>query len=152
MADIIHRVGIAAPPERVYAALTELPGLAGWWTEETRGDAGLGGSIEFAFRSPKGDLVGRMVMQVEALQPSERVRWRCLEGPEDWIGTTIEFDVAPGNGLTIVLFSHRGWTQATASMAHCSTKWAVFLLSLRSLVETGTGRPSPRDLKIDDWN
>jgi hypothetical protein len=31
-------------------------------------------------------------------------------------------------------------------------KWATFLLSLRALVETGAGLPSPRDLKIDDWN
>jgi hypothetical protein len=37
-------------------------------------------------------------------------------------------------------------------MAHCSMKWATFMLSLRELVETGKGRPSPVDLKIDNWN
>ena len=26
-------------------------------------------------------------------------------------------------------------------MHHCSTKWATFLVSLKSLVETGTGSP-----------
>jgi hypothetical protein len=31
-------------------------------------------------------------------------------------------------------------------------KWATFLLSLREWVETGAGRPSPYDLKIDDHN
>jgi hypothetical protein len=31
-------------------------------------------------------------------------------------------------------------------------KWAAFLLSLRQLAETGTGSPSPDDMKIDDWN
>jgi hypothetical protein len=31
-------------------------------------------------------------------------------------------------------------------------KWATFLLSLRELLETGKGRPSPDDLKIDNWN
>ncbi len=31
-------------------------------------------------------------------------------------------------------------------------KWATFMLSLREHVETGTGRPSPVDLKIDNWN
>jgi hypothetical protein len=31
-------------------------------------------------------------------------------------------------------------------------KWATFLLSLRQLVETGSGRPAPDDLKIDDFN
>ena len=37
-------------------------------------------------------------------------------------------------------------------MAHCSMKWATFLLSLKELVETGRGKPSPEDLKIDNWN
>jgi hypothetical protein len=31
-------------------------------------------------------------------------------------------------------------------------KWAVFLLSLRALTETGKGSPSPQDTKIDNWN
>ncbi len=37
-------------------------------------------------------------------------------------------------------------------MHHCSTKWAVFLMSLKSLLETGTGAPDPHDVKIDNWN
>ena len=37
-------------------------------------------------------------------------------------------------------------------MGHCSMKWATFLLSLKELAETGKGRPSPEDLKIDNWN
>jgi hypothetical protein len=36
--------------------------------------------------------------------------------------------------------------------APSSTKWATFLLSLRDLVETGTGRPSPNDLTISNWH
>jgi hypothetical protein len=37
-------------------------------------------------------------------------------------------------------------------MHHCSTKWAIFLMSLKSLVEIGKGAPSPDDVKIDNWN
>jgi hypothetical protein len=36
--------------------------------------------------------------------------------------------------------------------AHCSMKWAVFMLSLREFAENRKGKPSPRDLKIDNWN
>jgi hypothetical protein len=46
----------------------------------------------------------------------------------------------------------RQWREEVEFMAYCSTKWATFLLSLRDLVETGTGKPAPHDLKIDDWN
>ena len=34
-------------------------------------------------------------------------------------------------------------------MAHCSCKWAVFLLSLKDALETGKGRPFPDDIHID---
>jgi hypothetical protein len=36
-------------------------------------------------------------------------------------------------------------------MHHCGTKWAVFLLSLKSLLETGKGAPAPNDIKLDSW-
>ena len=36
-------------------------------------------------------------------------------------------------------------------MHHCSTKWAIFLMSLKSLVETGKGSPGPDDVRIGDW-
>ena len=53
---------------------------------------------------------------------------------------------------TVIVFGHRNWREAVEFMAHCSMKWATFLLSLRELVETGRGKPSPDDLKIDNWN
>jgi len=37
-------------------------------------------------------------------------------------------------------------------MHHCSTKWATFMLSLKQLVETGKGAPSPDDVQISNWH
>jgi hypothetical protein len=37
-------------------------------------------------------------------------------------------------------------------MRHSSTKWAIFLMSLKSLLGTGKGAPNPNDIKIDNWN
>jgi hypothetical protein len=37
-------------------------------------------------------------------------------------------------------------------MHHCSTKWGSFLMSLKSLGETGKGAPAPRDVQISDWH
>jgi hypothetical protein len=81
-----------------------------------------------------------------------RASWRVKEGPSEWIGTDIEFDLKEEGGQTTVLFGHRNWKEPVEFMAHCSMKWATFMLSLRDLVETGKGRPSPIDLKIDNWN
>lgn len=63
-----------------------------------------------------------------------------------------ELAVSRDGDTTLILFGHRNWREPVEFMAHCSMKWAVFLLSLRQLVETGQGRPAPEDLKIDNWN
>ena len=45
MADIRHRVDIAAPRERVYQALATREGLSGWWTRDVWGEAEPGGEL-----------------------------------------------------------------------------------------------------------
>ena len=144
MVDILHRVGATVSPAEVYAALTTTDGLAGWWTEDTKaeGDAGeVGGIIRFRFvgaPEPAG-----FDMLVRDLRPGERVLWEVVEGPEEWIGTEVVFELSQEDDFTIVMFAHTGWREAVPFMNHCSTKWATFLMSLKELVETGTGQPAP---------
>jgi len=152
MIDIIHRIGIKSPVAQVYKALTTIEGLAHWWTEEVQGNDKIGGKIVFSFRSPTGELKGQMVMEVQELNDLKNVRWRCVDGPVEWIGTDITFELSEQDHQTIILFGHRNWREAVEMTSHCSMKWAVFLLSLREYAETGKGRPSPHDLKIDNWN
>jgi uncharacterized protein YndB with AHSA1/START domain len=152
MVDIIHRIGIKASPSKVYAAVATPEGVAGWWSQETTGDSRVGGTLDVRFRNPSGEPIGRFELEVVELVPDQRVRWRVKAGPDEWVGTEIVFSLARVGDATIVRFGHEGWREAVEFTAHCSTKWATFLLSLRELVETGTGRPSPIDLKIDDHN
>jgi len=152
MVDIVHRIGIKSPAAQVYKALTSLEGLSNWWTEEVLGETQIGGKIEFRFRSQTGELIGSMVMEVQELNDIKDVRWRCVAGPEEWLGTEITFQLSEQDNQTIVLFGHRNWREAVEATYHCSMKWATFLLSLREYLETGKGKPSPRDLKIDNWN
>jgi uncharacterized protein YndB with AHSA1/START domain len=152
MIDIIHRIGIKSPTTQVYKALTTLEGLGHWWTEEVLGDAQIAGKIEFVFRTETGEVKGKMVMEVQALNAPKEVRWRCVDGPAEWVGTDVTFQLSQQDDQTILLFGHRNWREAVEFTSHCSMKWAVFLLSLRDYVETGKGKPSPHDLKIDNWN
>ena len=148
MADIVHRVGIkSADPAATFGALTRLDGLAGWWTEDTRGDGAVGGQVRFTFGEN-----GFFLMTILELQPGKLVRWEVADGPEEWIGTTVRFDLRQEDGYTIVLFTHAGWAEVVEFMHHCSTKWALFLMSLKAWVESGSGEPFPRDVKIDNWN
>lgn len=152
MADIIHRVGIKAPVSTVYSALSTIDGLAAWWTKDTTGTSSVGQEIQFRFHHPDGHEIGGFGMKVASLEPDKKVSWKCESGPQDWIGTDLTFELSQKEEHTIVLFGHKNWREATEFTAHCSTKWATFLMSLKQLVETGKGRPSPEDVKIDNWN
>ncbi len=78
--------------------------------------------------------------------------WEVVDGPEEWIGTTVRWELKREDDYTVILFKHQDWKEPVEFMHHCSTKWAVFLMSLKSLLETGKGIPDPGDIKIDNWN
>ena len=148
MADILHRIGVLTEsPEKVYDALTTVDGLAGWWTTDTKGSADPGGVVEFRFPP-----VGGFDMEVLEAVPGKKVTWRVADGPEEWLGTTVDWELRQDGEYTIVLFKHEGWREPVEFMHHCSTKWGQFLMSLKSLVETGDGQPAPRDVAISDWH
>jgi uncharacterized protein YndB with AHSA1/START domain len=151
MVDILHRVGIKAPLDAVYKALATRDGLAGWWTTDTQGDSSVGSVLRFRFHA-RGVEVGGFDIEVLALQPAKQLLWRVVDGPAEWIGTHIRWDLKQDGEHVIVLFTHQGWNEPVEFMHHCSTKWAIFLMSLKSLLETGKGAPSPDDVKIDNWN
>ncbi len=123
MPDILHKVGIKSSSlEDVYKALATVEGLSRWWTSDTRGESKVGGVLQFRF----GD--GGFDMKVLELQPGKRVLWQVVDGPEEWLGTKISFDLKQNGDWTVVLFKHQGWKEPVEFMHHCSTKWAVFLL------------------------
>lgn len=147
MVDILHRVGAKASADEVYRALTTPEGLAGWWTDDTTGDGTPDGVLAFRFGS-----LGGFDMKVLEARPTERVLWEVIDGPEEWIGTQIRWDMHTEGEFTVIMFAHTGWREPVEFMHHCSTKWATFLMSLKSLVETGTGAPAPNDVQISDWH
>jgi uncharacterized protein YndB with AHSA1/START domain len=142
MLDILHRVAIKSPPDDVYAALTTRDGLAGWWATDTRGEGELGRVLEFRF------VAGGFDIKVLELDSAKRVLWQVVDGPEEWLGTTINWDLNQEGDYTVILFKHEGWKEPVEFMHHCSTKWAMFLMSVKSLVETGKGAPFPNDVHI----
>ncbi len=109
-----------------------------------RGEAKEGSTLEFYF----GDPDPAAVVEVTKLDSDGRVGWSCVQGAEEWVGTTISFDLTQEGDETVVMFEHAGWRHPTAFMAHCSARWAYFLLSAKSVLETGTGTPFPEDLKF----
>jgi uncharacterized protein YndB with AHSA1/START domain len=147
MADIMHRVGIEAPQQQVYDTLTTIEGISGWWTREVDGDPAVGGTLRFFF----GGTEPSVVMEVAEATPCRHVGWRCVQGPDDWVGTRLTFDLTSSGDETVLLFSHADWREPTESLAHCSTKWGFFLLGLKASFEGGQATPYPGELQVSSW-
>ena len=144
MAEIKHRIGIAGSAADVYELLSSDAGLSKWWTTDTSGAGDVGSIIEFRFGEGGPDF------EVTELIPGRLVRWRHSgEMPTQWMGSEILFELSEDGKQTILNFSHYNWQQSDEFLAHCSTKWAVFMMSIKSCIETGRGKPFPDDVQID---
>ena len=146
MFDIRHRIGIAVPQAQVHRALATTEGVASWWTHDTHGDAGEGGKLLLQFGGPER----RLVLEVVEVA-ADRITWSCLEGPDEWLGTTFTFELSRAEDETVVLFTHGGWRESVPFLAHCTTKWGYFLLGMKAELEHGQGTPFPGDLQISSW-
>jgi hypothetical protein len=125
--------------------LTETGKLAQWWTTDTRGSgAKAGDTLEFWFNGfcQKFD--------VTELKPGAHVAWKSPkgQGAGEWEETEVSFDLSADEKQTLVQFRHSGWKESTDFQGHCSMRWAVFLLSLKEVLERGKGRPFPYDLEV----
>ena len=145
MAEINHRIGIAGSLDEIYAALTTNDGLSSWWwTTDTTGAGDVGSTIKFRFGGGGPDF------EVTELVKNALVKWKHSGNvPEDWEGSEVSFELRKEKKEVIVLFRHFNWNEASEFMSHCSTKWAVFMLSLKDAIENGQGRPFPNDINID---
>lgn len=143
MANICLTFGTKAPMQNLAQAIRSVDGLAAWWTGGTTGNPAKGGDIAFRF----GDN-GGFGMRVKE-DSDTRILWECVSGPDEWVGTQIEFRIVPEESHTQLMFRHLGWEKEDGFFHHCSMKWATFMLSLRDYVESGKGRPFPNDLKIE---
>jgi uncharacterized protein YndB with AHSA1/START domain len=140
MSDILLEVVIEADPERVYRAITDQAGLAGWWTPEVVAEARVGAVADFTFT---GGPAGRFTikMEVAALEPGHAVAWNVRQGAPDWAATRVTWDLSPADSGTRVRFGHRNFASAEGSLASAAYAWAWYLASLKDYVETGAGRP-----------
>jgi uncharacterized protein YndB with AHSA1/START domain len=138
MATILLRVPVDAEPKTIYDAVATSEGVNGWWSNHTEGPDGLGSTMKVAF--PDAPIT--FDFEVAEETAGERVAWRCLSGPPEWIGTTVSFDVeADAGGNASVLFRHDGWSSTEESFPFIAYSWAQILARLKDLAESG--RPNP---------
>jgi uncharacterized protein YndB with AHSA1/START domain/DNA-binding transcriptional ArsR family regulator len=134
----VAQVVANAPVDAVFAALTTLDGLAGWWTPDVSGSpAAPGGEVTFGFDDE------RVHMQVEHVEPT-LVVWRCLQSERfaEWQGTSVWFELRPrDDGSTAIAFHHVGLVPTCDCYGLCSGGWQHYLASLVAFVQGEGGEP-----------
>jgi uncharacterized protein YndB with AHSA1/START domain len=137
--DLIHRIGIAAPAEKIYRAITTEEGVKGWWTTDVTMDAHVGGKAVFGFE--KHSIVFQM--RIEQLAPHSLVRWKCEDSNSpDWIGTTQEFHLElQDDGEVLLKFCHGGWERGGDHCFYCNTTWGHLLVTLKQSAERDVKNP-----------
>jgi len=88
-------------------------------------------------------------MTVQLLLPAKKVVWKCSEKEGEWKDTLITFDLEQIDDQVFINFSHTNWAQQSSLCSHCSTKWAVFMLSLKGYLEKGKGQAFPDDVHVN---
>lgn len=121
MADIFHQIRVSASAADVFRAVSARAAHGGIWVAEP--DA---------------------KMRVVVRDGERKIEWCCVEGPYEWIGTHIAFDLTEKNGTTTVRFSHTQWREASDFLADCTTMWGCFLIGLKANLETA----EPDDLVV----
>jgi len=149
MPNILHRLSIDAPPERVHELAATREGIERWWTgHPVTGKDSVGGQFEVYFRDPAKPAA---TFEVVERGPGQIV-WRCVDGPRDWIDTRISYALKRrDDGGTTLLFSHEGWRQENEFMNGCSTNWAAYLMSLKTGAEGQGFNAFPRG-EISRWD
>jgi uncharacterized protein YndB with AHSA1/START domain len=137
MPAIVNERTIAADPESVFDALTKPDEITRWWSDEALVKPEVGSLAEFRFRSPAGVLQ----FEVAELSAGEKVHWISRQGPAQWAGTSVTWQLTPVQNGTRLLFRHDGFSQVDEAYAQTRGNWDYFLSSLKSYLETGKGTP-----------
>jgi uncharacterized protein YndB with AHSA1/START domain len=165
MPDIHQRLLINAPVEKVFDAITTQKGLAAWWTPAATATPGINSIARFPFGAKYFK-----EMKVTELTPPTQLKWTCITGAEEWIGTTISFELqsyqketlltihpelgdqlqqqSNGDTGTVLIFQHNDWKAYTPMFGECSYTWGRFLRSLKLFCESGNGLPWPYQHRI----
>jgi uncharacterized protein YndB with AHSA1/START domain len=140
--DFSAVLNLSARPATVSALFTSAAGVSRWWGP-TEGDGGVGGTLVTSFGES-----GVNAMRVLEAGPA-RVVWESIavDGTtptghtQEWLGTTMEFDIVPAGAGTEFRFRHAGLNERLECWDQCFAGWTYFMASIETCAETGTGTP-----------
>jgi uncharacterized protein YndB with AHSA1/START domain len=135
MTDVLFRFDVEAAPEAVLEAVKTTEGIKSFWTSRAEVPAELGETLKLEFA------VAPLPFDLRLEQSDERtVVWRTETFPPHWVGTTVRWDVEPGEGGSTVSFRHAGFMDE-AEVGSVAYTWGQIMVRLKEYAESGARNP-----------
>ncbi len=145
---VVTEIQIAAPPERVFQALTDERELSRWFNNPNcpvkfwQMDARAGG--RYGYATEKGSVVVNNVSDFEChgeILEFDPPRLLVYTWIGNWhenkeLRTVVRWDLTPDASGTHVRVTHRGLAQETAARKHYSNVWPGVLNALKKFTES----------------
>lgn len=150
MSQAEHEVWIGADEQVVFAALTTVDGLNGWWGPCLEASTEVGGHVVFDH-----GLDAPMRMEILVFDAPTRVTWRFVSAYDDpdnpaseWTGQTFAWEIAPRRertlighrmDVTVLHLTNAGWPDAARWQGFCTSGWGSTLDGkLKPFCESGS--------------
>jgi len=144
---VVTEIQIAAPPERVFKALTDERELVRWFTDAScpvrfwKMDARLGG--QYSYATERGSVVINDIREFEChgeILEFDPPRLLVYTWYGNWhenqaLRTVVRWELTPHAAGTRVTVTHSGLAQAEAARKDYSSGWSGVLEKLKQLVE-----------------
>lgn len=130
-------------------AFNAIKNFRAWWSEEIEGSTDQLNEIFFYHYKEvhlcKIKLV-EMIVDTKLVYQIIDNQFSFVQNKNEWINTMLIFEITNENGKTKVKFTHEGLVPEYECYNVCNDAWTSYIQgSLKSLIETGKGKPNPRE-------
>ncbi|HZI41604.1 MAG TPA: SRPBCC domain-containing protein [Gemmatimonadaceae bacterium] len=153
---IVEQIDIAAPPSRVFEALTDPVQLLAWWGDRQTFpsthwelDARVGGKWISRWRDPDGNsfALGGVILEID---PPRLLVYSWWDDRFPGLPlTTVRYELAPTSTGTLVTVTHDGFDDVRADFVDYNGGWSNVMRSLRAHAESGHAFRANHDIAIE---
>lgn len=149
--DFTTTLLVDRPAEEVFNAINN---VRGWWSEEIEGSTD---QLNDEFSYHYKDIHSARMKLIEVI-PNEKIVWLVMDNHfsftkdnSEWKGNKIVFEITEAGNKTQLRFTQTGLTPAYECYDICRDAWTNYINnSLRELISTGKGHPSPKESSFND--
>lgn len=133
----------------INSCFNQIINFRGWWSEEIEGSTD---QLNETFYYHHKDVHMCRIRLIELNAPTQ-IKYKVVDNQfsftkdkKEWTGTYLKFDLKNEEGRTNITFTHEGLTPEDECYNICSESWTFYIqTSLKEYLETGKGRPNPKE-------